>query len=289
MSTTESVNAPAAERYCDLIMKGGITSGVVYPEAINQLSQHYRFKSIGGSSAGAMAAALTAAAEYQRRQCGSSAGFELLAALPDQLGEDIPATNTRRLLSLFQPQDGTHRLFAVLISALNRGSTYGRIASIVWGFLKAYWPAALGGVVVGFWLGHEGGLLTSLLMIALLVVVAVGVWVYRDVSGALVNNGFGLCNGMPGKNSNTEALTPWLHQLIQQAAGRAEGEPPLTFGDLWRAPGDSCCAACTWRQRTRAQIVLHQSGAWSAVHFTSRRARRHAECSCIERQRAPVL
>jgi len=239
MSTTDNPNKPPADRYCDLIMKGGITSGVVYPKAINRLSQQYRFKNIGGSSAGAMAATLTASAEYQRRKSDSSAGFDLLASLPDQLGEKVPATNTRRLLSLFQPQDGTHRLFAALVSALNRSSTYSRIASIVWGMLKAYWPAALGGIVLGLWLGHTSGLLASALLVCLLVVIAVGVWVYRDVSGALVNNGFGLCNGMPGKDSNTEALTPWLHQLIQQAAGRAAGEAPLTFGDLWCPPGET--------------------------------------------------
>lgn len=51
---------------CDLIMKGGITSGVIYPLAIAELSHKYRFRLIGGSSAGAIAAVLTAAAEYGR-------------------------------------------------------------------------------------------------------------------------------------------------------------------------------------------------------------------------------
>lgn len=51
---------------CDLIMKGGTTSGIVYPKAIHHLSQYYRFRSIGGASAGAIAAALTAAAEFGR-------------------------------------------------------------------------------------------------------------------------------------------------------------------------------------------------------------------------------
>ena len=51
---------------CDLVMKGGITSGIVYPAAILRLKNKYRFRNIGGTSAGAMAAALTAAAEYGR-------------------------------------------------------------------------------------------------------------------------------------------------------------------------------------------------------------------------------
>jgi len=66
-------------------MKGGITSGVVYPPAIFELAQHYRFKNIGGTSAGAIAAAATAAAEYRRRMQGTSDGFEALKALPDKL------------------------------------------------------------------------------------------------------------------------------------------------------------------------------------------------------------
>jgi len=31
---------PPADRFCDLVMKGGITSGVVYPRAIGMLSHH---------------------------------------------------------------------------------------------------------------------------------------------------------------------------------------------------------------------------------------------------------
>jgi len=71
------------DRFCDLVMKGGITSGVVYPPAIVKLAGQYRFKNIGGTSAGAIAAALTAAAEYRRRNTGSMEGFNLLGALPE--------------------------------------------------------------------------------------------------------------------------------------------------------------------------------------------------------------
>ncbi|MNJ28190.1 hypothetical protein D3C77_227190 [compost metagenome] len=39
---------------CDLIMKGGITSGVVYPLAIVEIAKAFRLRSIGGTSAGAM-------------------------------------------------------------------------------------------------------------------------------------------------------------------------------------------------------------------------------------------
>src|SRR5688572_32993451 len=51
---------------CDLVMKGGVPSGVVYPSALRVLARHYRFRSIGGTSAGAIAAAGAAAAQYGR-------------------------------------------------------------------------------------------------------------------------------------------------------------------------------------------------------------------------------
>lgn len=38
-------------KYCDLVMKGGITSGIVYPNAALALARDYRFKNIGGTSA----------------------------------------------------------------------------------------------------------------------------------------------------------------------------------------------------------------------------------------------
>jgi len=35
---------------CDLVMRGGITSGIVYPRAIAKLAETYNFRSIGGTS-----------------------------------------------------------------------------------------------------------------------------------------------------------------------------------------------------------------------------------------------
>ena len=46
-------NANASDQpLCDLVMKGGITSGVVSPKLIAELANTYRFKNIGGTSAG---------------------------------------------------------------------------------------------------------------------------------------------------------------------------------------------------------------------------------------------
>ena len=37
---------------CDLVMRGGIASGIVYPRAIAKLAENYDFRSIGGTSVG---------------------------------------------------------------------------------------------------------------------------------------------------------------------------------------------------------------------------------------------
>src|ERR1700674_2570226 len=101
------------DRFCDLVMKGGITSGVVYPPAICALAKKYRFKNIGGTSAGAIAAAVTAAAEYQPRRDGSMDGFSALEGLPKELGTKGSGGKTQ-LLRLFQPDRPCLRLFRIL-------------------------------------------------------------------------------------------------------------------------------------------------------------------------------
>jgi predicted acylesterase/phospholipase RssA len=61
------VAAAEPDLQCDLVMKGGITSGVVYPRAMARVARDYRIRSIGGTSVGAIAAVLTAAASTGAR------------------------------------------------------------------------------------------------------------------------------------------------------------------------------------------------------------------------------
>src|SRR5450755_842840 len=154
------------DRYCDLVMKGGITSGVVYPPAICDLAQHYHFRSIGGTSAGAIAAAVTAAAEYQRRTNGTTNGFKLMQGLPTRLGER-GADGRSQLLRLFQPDVPCRRLFAVLIDSLNQGGTIRRIAAVVLGCIKAYWIASLVSVAAGILIGLLHSLLAGIISVFL--------------------------------------------------------------------------------------------------------------------------
>lgn len=234
-ASIEQFPEPPEDRYCDLVMKGGITSGVVYPRAINRLSHYYRFRGIGGTSAGAIAAAITAAAEYQRQKYGSRKGFDLLKELPQQLGQrSVLNSNKSKLLSLFQPQPNTRRLFAVLIRTLNRGSTRSRWFGGVEGLLLEYWPATVVSTVIAFVFALNGAWFTGLLSMAIALLVSIGILVYFDITRGVVANGFGLCNGMTEKK-DLDALTPWLHEMIQLTAGRSKDDDPLTFGDLWGA------------------------------------------------------
>src|SRR5215218_8674575 len=91
-------------------MKGGITSGVVYPHAVCELAGTYRLKNVGGTSAGAIAAAAAAAAEYGRE----GGAYERLSELPAWLGTD------GNLAALFQPAKSTSPLFKLLISSVER-------------------------------------------------------------------------------------------------------------------------------------------------------------------------
>jgi hypothetical protein len=113
-----------ASKYCDIVMKGGITSGVVYPLTIVELADEFRFKNIGGTSAGAIAAVLTAAAEYGRRN-GNPGAFSILQALPTELSQE------NFLLNLFQPTPAASKIFKVFLFCLKYQSMWARGFAVV--------------------------------------------------------------------------------------------------------------------------------------------------------------
>jgi len=287
------LDQPPLDRYCDVVLTGGVTDGVIYPWAVVELARKYRFKNIGGTSVGAMAATLTAAAEYSRRR-GSLTGFnEVLLKLPRKLGENV--NGMTRLYSLFQPARSTRRLFALFVGlfetkpgagangafrrfllsrpALNKDGPIGTLenackpcafASSIFGFLLgpgrfvrvvlcAYRVAALIGVLVAFlfgiaewWFWHSGSphhllaqdLLTSLPWAIVLAIACIGLAIVLDLIGGFLENNFGLCKGFHNETAPPEqqSLVEWLHQGVQAAAGRPL-DRPLTFRDLWEAPG----------------------------------------------------
>lgn len=215
-------------RECDVVMKGGITSGIVYPKAVLTLARTYRFRDVGGASAGAIAAAITAAAEYGRGQ----GGFDRLAAIPDEM-----STN---LASLFQPDPRGSALFGLLA----QGALEKRWGAAIWGVLRQHRRVAAGSVLAAaaftLWSFVVGGCLAGWLsgLLGLVAVVATVVAVFlRSAMKLLPQLDFGLCPGRTQPGQDRPGLSDWLARTIEACAGRLAADGtlpgrPLTFGDL---------------------------------------------------------
>lgn len=309
----DPLNQPPVDRYCDLVLTGGVADGVIYPWAILELARAYRFKNIGGTSVGAMAAALTAAAEYARRH-GSVTGFnEVLRKLPRKLAEDVDGKGMTRLFSLFQPATSTRRLFELFVdlAEMNSGASgkdrlrdflrsrparggqspirrrqrtfksrmrrllvwilrsrrkckicgmllsfaaFGlgawQVAKVV---LVAYREAAFIGILIAVNAGLTAKLLWTLGLLPTLpatlmwsalpwtpaiVAVCIAIAMLVDIFGGFLNNNFGICMGYSAQSAapGRPSLIEWLHEGIQGACGKPL-DRPLTFRDLWDAPG----------------------------------------------------
>jgi predicted acylesterase/phospholipase RssA len=226
-------NYMAATKKCDIVMKGGVTSGIVYPRAVSRLAREYRFQSIGGTSAGAIAAAVTAAAEYSRAR--GTIVFDELNRIPAWLGGSSSSGRGSNLLSLFQPQAEMRGLFRVVLALL----------------VKSWWLRSLG-LICTLWsdllIGCIPGLLVALLAadryrkigILLGMLIAIAGAVVSAVLGIVLRisrvprHGFGLCTGYAIPHPRRPpALTEWLNNLINSLSGHNRSEP-LTFGDLRR-------------------------------------------------------
>src|SRR2546421_5365843 len=238
-------------------MKGGITSGVVYPSAVQKLSNVYRFRNIGGASAGAIAAAITAAAEYGRRNGKGGFGSTL-----DDVNKEIQTEGF--LLSLFQPAPGVRSLFdgamAILKHRQKAGTASGgspegpsilstilRIVPFIWRQQPLVSLLALV-VLIGFLLtvtlttGGAWGVVAVVLSIALVlagvafVTLGEAFLILRGAYKAINGNDFGICSGLAVRPSSGPGFTEWLDRKIQSCAGRGPDDPPLTFKDLQGPP-----------------------------------------------------
>jgi Patatin-like phospholipase len=226
---------PAAE--CGVVMKGGITSGVVYPRALARIGESYRIRSIGGASAGAIGAAVGAAAEFGR----TTGGFQRLEMLPETLGGGA-------LASLFYPQDETKALLRMMMAVTGNfsdGSTRTGLRlylSVIGAAMKAFPVASLLGTLPGLLLAIAGvradGLDGLLLVVAGALLMVVGLVILialrllRKTTVDVPENLFGICRGL-GKSEQEPGFTDWLSSRIDDIAGLPEASRPLRFGHLW--------------------------------------------------------
>ncbi|MFN3447866.1 MAG: patatin-like phospholipase family protein [Roseococcus sp.] len=250
MSDTTTPQTDGADlALCDVVFRGGVTSGVVYPGFVKTLAEKYRFKRIGGASAGAIAAGLTAAAEYGRRKGKNTEAFKELGSLADQVsgGED----SVTSFKKLFRPSREVASL-GILVQAILVFMGWRRSAKLASVAIFVY--------VISCMLYFVPSFLAWLLVGGAFVF---GFWAWRQVE-ALKKQGFGLCTGVRRFSRSPSAptmedlrkegaLADWLHAEIQRLAGRKvasvkrevvpgaetpeqdipESERPLTMSDLW--------------------------------------------------------
>jgi len=110
-------------------MKGGVTSGIVYPRMISRLGRDFQFKNIGGTSTGAIAAAACAAAELGRQSGRNPAAFDTLDKLPEELGASGP--HGSRLLGLFHPAPALRDHFRLALAFIGHRSPARTVAALV--------------------------------------------------------------------------------------------------------------------------------------------------------------
>jgi predicted acylesterase/phospholipase RssA len=257
---------------CDLIMKGGVTSGLVYPGAIYALSEQFRLRNIGGTSAGAIGAVAAAAMEFGRRSSNNPDARSQMGDLPSELAAKTDQGESR-LEAMFcgdpgriAGEPGTAPLLAGLKGVL--AGRPGALRRLLGGAKRPLASTAAatavqalaGGVLAGFVAAQAGmGAIITASAAALATLatiygtgkpnVVASVQHGAPISlGSLnralrpfVSNGLGLATGFadpPGatiKGDQLPSLTLWLHQTIQRLAGLSATEPDdvLTFGKLW--------------------------------------------------------
>lgn len=223
-------------RECDLIMKGGVTSGVVYPKAIEEISKAYRLRSIGGTSAGAIAAAIAAAAEYRRQAEGGEGPHEAFADV-GALGRELGGI----MGSLFQPSPDMKPLFDFGMAMLALGKTVKNpalrvaIAAARVFALRALLilgaAAALAIVlaVAGAW----GFALCAIIIGPLVFAGSVALTLKGLATTTLAANDFGVCPGVRQPGFDGPGFTDWIADRIDAIA---KPDQPLgaalTVGEL---------------------------------------------------------
>ncbi len=229
------------KQQCDVVMKGGLTSGVVYPRAITELAKTRQLRGLGGASAGAIGAALGAAAEYGRRS--PQGGFAHLHTLPDILDLEqlfVPQRQTKPLLDVLMAATGHPRPGVTLTTTAARVRGVARALLVnftragLLGVLPAIAVAAVG-ILIGIDTGWPFVAIAAVVLAPLGWLVAMVLSVSKLLSTTLPKNLFGICTGISG-DLEAPGLTEWLAEQIDVCAGLPPRDKPLTFGQLWEGP-----------------------------------------------------
>ena len=257
--TVSEVTMKIPEHRCDLVMKGGVTSGVVYPLVVAKLAEDYRFERIGGTSAGAISAVITAAAEYGRQ----TGGFKKIAQLPKELSTG--------LLSKFQPLPKFEPLFKVVLELIKmsgpdeksepgKKSGPGRVIRTICANFQA--PLLMGAIpgalifVLSVMLFSLSGIVLGVVLAVIGAVAWTTIHVFKLVKNDLAQHDFGMCTGLTQPGHSQPALTDWLTDTIDRVAGRSTSDTPLTIKDLIDANPKIKVATVTTDLTTRRPYSL---------------------------------
>ncbi len=259
---------------CDMIMKGGLSSGVVYPGTVRRLSRDHRFVNVGGASAGAIGAAVAAACEYHRQngELDNRGGFRRLNTLPRDLGQNM--------LDMLQPSEDLVPLWTFLVGEMKRrtdksivGERPDGAATVLGRYMfralrtnaavtdTGILAIAVAAIAIGT-LG--GGWIAFAVLFAVLAAALLVAWVTFDFTRSAVSsiedNNLGICDGHTRQTGNgSDPVTDWINELLSECAfGWPEGaDRPsrrvLTFGDLWG--GDGVAAYIRSVERARRNPV----------------------------------
>lgn len=242
---------------CDLVMKGGITSGVVYPSVLIELSKHYRLRNIGGTSAGAIGAVFAAAAEYRRQTGEGVAGFEEVTRLADDLASNMG--------KLFQPVPEMVAPFQLMMARLEGKPMVAALVGIFWKQVAI----ALALVTVGIWAAlrwDNWWIAACAVLTGLILLVVRAAWLAKvRLLDALPRHDFGLCTGKRQPGHTHPGFSDWIMDGIASISGKKDCY--LTVGDLERADvGIKLAAMTTDLSSGRPYTLPMRSG----IHYFSK-------------------
>jgi predicted acylesterase/phospholipase RssA len=228
-------------RNCDFVSKGGVAEAIVELAAAAEIAKTFRFCNIGGSSMGAISAALVAAAEFRRARNGSTDGFNRF----DGIARDLARPGS--MLRLFTPRRSTRYVAKTLVSTLGQPRFFSAWAEQMLASPRSAVLGALPGlsVLVAILLGENSG--SPLHVLALCVAVAIIVagaylvtWFsfFRTFANAVARNNYGIATGMDETDRQDKStLSAWLANELELTAGLPPGHVPLTFAMLWDPTG----------------------------------------------------